>query len=678
MAVIYAESDEIAELSTPRRVTFATSDEVAELERQPASIPREALRGVNRGIAQFGDILTSPVRVGLQAAGVPLSGAPIEGAFERAGFTAPPQSQAGAVVQRVAEPVGGSIIPGGGLTAAGARLGTRAVSPTLRFAGARPGAFTAGEAAASLGAGIGAEIGREVGGTPGALVGSVAGAMTPAATGGAIRRTLRGSPNRMMQAEVIDPASGQVQKVPQPDAIPNRLMAFERQQVPVSAGQAGGTHAGRLVEATAGGIPGGNVVARNFAERQADALQNAVTRVVRTISGGGVPSATEAGRTIKRGAADFVDRMKARTDALYARLDEQIPPDTPVAVQNTQDAIERMVTPTAGMEATTGALVPARLKRLADTLAEDVAESGTVPYAGLKALRSEIGERIGSPSLAGDDIRTGQLRRLYGALSEDMRAAAAAAGPEASRLFNRANSLFSRGAQYVEKELAPAVKKLDAEGIFTALERGNRDGATKLNRLRTALTPAQWREVSAAVVNRLGRATRSRQDATGQAFSPETFLSVYSDLSAEARRSLFPNRSHRRAVNDLATIADAIRQGAESLRNPSGTANRTINVMTGMGLIGAAGTGYGSAAIPLLKAMAGSTAGMYAMTSPRFVRWLARGTRLPVAQIPGHVTRLADMAERDPGLARLANDYLSSLIAPEPDQSPAQTAAPQP
>jgi hypothetical protein len=152
-------------------------------------------------------------------------------------------------------------------------------------------------------------------------------------------------------------------------------------------------------------------------------------------------SAERAGRAVERGADAFAGNVKQTRNALYSQVDNVIPPETRVSVAQTQQILGDLTRLTPGAESTTAQLVNPRIAAIAKSLDEDTmaAQGQGIPYQALKELRSRIGEELSDFSLSADRP-TAQYKRLYGALSQDLEAAARQQGPAAEAAMRRANN----------------------------------------------------------------------------------------------------------------------------------------------------------------------------------------------------------------------------------------------
>src|SRR5690606_16273219 len=112
----------------------------------------------------------------------------------------------------------------------------------------------------------------------------------------------------------------------------------------------------------------------SFAERQAEdigaGLQRRADQFFPNASG------ERAGRAIERGADTFANNTSVMRQALYWVADKTIPPNTKLPLTRTWQALDSLVSPTQGAEATTGALVNPRIAQMAQNVSEDLARNG--------------------------------------------------------------------------------------------------------------------------------------------------------------------------------------------------------------------------------------------------------------------------------------------------------------
>jgi hypothetical protein len=244
-------------------------------------------------------------------------------------------------------------------------------------------------------------------------------------------------------------------------------------------------------------------------------------------------------------------------------------------------------------------------------------------------------------------------------LSDDMGTAVAKQGDEAIGAWTRAENYWRAGSDRIERILQPLMDKRTPEIAFNAVMSGSRDGATALRSVMHSIRPSERGLIASTVLRRLGKANPSAQDAAGDVFSPETYLTNWNKLAPAARTTLFEGIDPM-AAKDLTSLAKAAavrRQAGNTLPNPSGTASNTafwavVNAVGGAAtgaLAGKAGTGAMMGAGGTLAAVGGSK--MLAervFTNPRMIRWLVKQNTIPYGAITQQAAILAKDAQKWP------------------------------
>lgn len=291
---------------------------------------------------------------------------------------------------------------------------------------------------------------------------------------------------------------------------------------------------------------------------------------------------------------------------------------------------------------------------------EQVAEAVTgmadnrLPYQALTKLRTLVGRELDNYSLA-DSVPRDKWKALYGALTRDMEAAATT--PQAKQAWSRANAYYAARSKRIDNIAHVVDKSGGPEAVYRAAFGNTKEGATTLRSVMQSLPKEAQSEVSASFIRRMGRATGSQQNADGDVFSMETFLTNWANMSPEAKRVLFDRHGlgFRQDMDKIARMADRIREGSAVFRNTSGT-GRLISLITqSAGAASTAGgllgTGRPGAAAAVLATAAGGAAlanGVSRlMTSPGFVRWVAKNGEKPIGELIPQARLLREIAERE-------------------------------
>jgi hypothetical protein len=378
------------------------------------------------------------------------------------------------------------------------------------------------------------------------------------------------------------------------------------------------------------------------AARAVGEIEGAFKRTVGTIAE--PRTAAGAGETLIAGVTRFRDQFKATASRLFNEVGQRLPPGTKVEIPNTLQAAQdarRFFADNPELAQTLG------LTRW-DGVLNEAATNG-MTWQALADFRSAVGEGIGSIKGPLADQADGRLKSLYGTLTADMEAAARAAGPEAFQSWKRATNYYRAGAERIERSLDQTINAKSPERAFEAFRAMASEGSaradiTRMTQIKRSVSPTEWNEVSATIVDRLGRARAGAQSAEGDAFSPATFLTEWNKMTPQARSILLPPEA-RRELETLARVAERAKSaGAE--RNFSNTGN--VQVLLALGLGSMADLGLTT------TALGGTYVSSRAMTSAPFLRAMnkaARGdmrdierlanTRGPLAQDAATVMRLA-------------------------------------
>lgn len=399
----------------------------------------------------------------------------------------------------------------------------------------------------------------------------------------------------------------------------------------------------------------GGVIARDAARAVAE-IEGVTQRIVSGL--GRAMSPDGAGDALQSGLKEAVERFKTRAGVLFDKVDARVPKNVRFPINATQEAIA------SSKEAF--AQNPALAAKLGlnewDAIMAEAAKNG-IPWDALKRFRTSVGEALGSPrgSLADEDV--GRLKALYGALTEDMTAAAKSAGNGAYGAWQSANNFYRSGAQRIERSLDGTITAKSPERAweaFSGLLQRDRSSAdiTRVREIKQALGD-QWGDVAASIVDRLGRARPGQQGATGDAFSVGKFLTEWNKLAPDAKSLLLQGEA-RAEMDKLLTVMEAAKN-ANVERNFSNTG-------TAMGVLGTVGgltVDLGATAIALGSANLSARA----MTSPIFLRTLN-------ASVKGNTKPLSAMASGKGPFAADARTVLQLMGAQSAAPAANETAAP--
>ncbi|MHA3903054.1 hypothetical protein ACTPOE_05615 [Castellaniella sp. WN] len=629
--------------------TGATAPQPAQ-QGQERSLPeslfrqgRLTLRAGLTGLSAFPEMLVNPVA---RAAGLPEMH--LSDALDAFGLPKP----VGAT-ERISQDVASSMAGAGGAVGLG-KLLTRAVSPTAQAIGDMLSSYRGTQTASAASGSGAASSARETGFTPGQqmMIGGAASllpTMAPYAAATTARGLVRGSEAgrqvMLERARQFREATGQEPTV----------------------GQATGRMIVQGAENQLGKTLGSTGIMTRKVESQVDALRGSVEDVARGLS----PStgAVDAGESIAKGLEGFKQGFRKMQGHLYGALDDYLPGTTPISVNRTQEALKSLTADIEDAESVSLLFRNAKIGGLSGALSEDLERSAraqipaggslfnppkpdlsqaTLPYEAIKKLRTLVGEQLADQGFTSDVPRS-KWKALYAALSDDLGDAAKAAGPQAQEAWEWANSFTRQQMQRLD-DLSVIMNKDGPEKIFQAAMSGTSEGNTVLKRVFDALPKQNRRDMAAAVLRRLGRATPGRQNDLGDVFSPETFLTNWARMSPEARKTLFGRLGVdgiEDAMGKLAGAANIMRDSSRALANPSGTgADVRLAAQVGGGLM-ALGMGnpyMAATALVGIPSMAQLLA--RALVSPRSVENLTRTTQMNPSTAAIMANELANLSGR--------------------------------
>lgn len=703
-----------------------TSAETVSRAEPPSMLDRAGrelglgVRATLGGIASTAGIVTDPLA---SMAGLPSAREGADALSDTIGLPTPQTA-----TERVGGDITSALAGGGGLIGLGRGLATRApgaVSGVGNMLASMPGTQLASAAAGSGAAGTT----REAGGSQGAQLaaGLIGGLGTPAVRAGvpaAIRGAVRGGEGS------IDPATGLAtggRKLMQ-----QNIRDFNATGASPSVGQAAQNWRTQGLESLLAGGPTSSGVMARAAERQAESIGSGLQRLADDFVPNA--SAERAGRAVERGVRGeqgFIQSSRKVADGLYRKLDDAIPAGSRVQVQNTRTALADLNTMIDGAPSVSRFFQNARLEGIERGLLSDVdgidailtqpgmreqvegyraylkgqqaqaaqrnanrqalnqsnlervptdkeieanvtstlgnMVDSSLPYEALQKLRTLVGNEIENVSLASDVPRS-KWKSLYGALSRDMEAAATT--PEAKQALRRANNYYNARIDRIDAIDKVISRNGGPEKVFNAVMSGTRDGGTTLRAVMQSLPKEGQRAVTAAVIKRMGLASPGAQDAAGEAFSANTFLTNWNKASPEAKRALFDRHGPKfvESMNKIARVADNIKGGSQVFANPSGTANKGA-AYAYFGSLPATAFFGGPGALTLqIMGGIGANGAARLMNNPAFVSWLASATRMPVSAVPQQAVILKGIASQQ------GDDELMQVAEALEQQHPNQPA----
>ena len=387
-----------------------------------------------------------------------------------------------------------------------------------------------------------------------------------------------------------------------------------------------------VVEAGLDKIPFSTGQIRKATDRAQDQMEAALVRSVDKV---GVPTTgAGAGEAAQTGAKIFIKDFQDKADDLFGAVDTKIGKNTFVTAPNAVGVLKDLTKYSEKYSNVAGFLNTSKFQKLLKDLEVDGALNA-LPYEALKDLRSGIGRSMGKLDGPMSSLPDAELKRLYASLSQDMRAAATAAGDDALKAFNRANKFYSAGMKRINGALKKVTKADTPERAYNnilALTTADspRGSTAKLQQLKVSLPKEQWSTVSSTILRKVGEARvgqRGAPDASDFAeFSPSTFLTNWNKMDKGAKTVLTSGnipQSARRELDNLALVAQRFKE--KPVSTGSAATNSLLTFIAGVPTIGAVktsliagGTFLSAAAMTnatFLKAVNAATAGNFTKLS---------------------------------------------------------------
>lgn len=352
------------------------------------------------------------------------------------------------------------------------------------------------------------------------------------------------------------------------------------------------------------------------AQRAAGELRDAVGRTARS-AGSGADSAADAGAALKSGANLFVDASKDRGNALFKRVGALIPNKSRVAMSKSADLLQEAVGKFADKPAVAAEVGTSGNAGLLDDL------RGGLSWEQAADLRSELLSAGRRQRDAFKSLSDTQKSRLASAITDDMEAAAAAAGPEALTAWRRARDYWRGMRTRVDDALGKIIKADTPEkafsDVFAMTGDTGRANVRALTGMKKSMPDEAWGEVVSTVITRMGRATPGAQDAAGEVFSPKTFLTNWNKLTPQAKAVLFEGKG---VPKNLRTELDTLARVAERAADAGAEINKSRSAVTGANM----GFALAGAYDPVTTALTalGSHGAARIMTNVPTVRALTR------------------------------------------------------
>ena len=313
-------------------------------------------------------------------------------------------------------------------------------------------------------------------------------------------------------------------------------------------------------------VPIGGTPLRKASETAIQQLDDAAMRVQQGFGAGDV---AKAGSLVRQGVRDYsANTLDDLVSQKYDVVDNLVKADVKAPLAATKGRVNALLASRQSAALPSEGSAAAIVKQAID-------RPEGLTYEGVKRLRTEVGQMLKNPQMAPAGTSQDELRSLYGSLSDDLRNVVKTAGGEkAVKAFEEANTFAAKTIEE-QKVLDKIIGPQSDEGLFSSIQAmagsNSRANVQSLMRVRKAVSPETWNEISSAVISKMGR------DPDGN-FTPDRFITAYGKLSENGKALLFKGNGNKElasSLDDIATVSRRFKQ-LNQFANPSGTGQTII------------------------------------------------------------------------------------------------------
>tara|TARA_R110000823_G_scaffold289762_1_gene408084 strand:+ start:1933 stop:4209 length:2277 start_codon:yes stop_codon:yes gene_type:complete len=313
------------------------------------------------------------------------------------------------------------------------------------------------------------------------------------------------------------------------------------------------------------------------------------------------------------------------------------------------------------------------MKLLLDDLIFDAsANNGRIPYSEFRKIRTFFGAKMAD---MGEGANRSMYKRMYGHMTDDLRFGADTLG--FGKMFDDAVNFTKSFKQEYDDFLNKIIDYDAPEMGYRYLINSRRDGGTYFKKLQKQFTEAEWKDVSATIIQKMGYKNFGNE--ADEAFSVATFLTNWKSIAKEAKETLFLGMQDgpalEKSLDGLVKGFGAITKNSRLAgHSNTGAVTHTLNLMNALGgnftTLILAGTGMTAGVLPAAGVLAATFVGGVVtpnvsarlITSPIFVKWLAEGAAVKTGKQAGaHMGRLLGISQANPEIATEIDEYILAI-----------------
>ena len=361
--------------------------------------------------------------------------------------------------------------------------------------------------------------------------------------------------------------------------------------------------------------------------------------------------------------------------------DVKVPDKLPVSLTNTQAFLKNEIGEFKGIEPIAKLFQDPKIAKMYEGIQKsavktaDGIETGAMTYTQAKQLRTYIGQKLASASLI-DTTPRSVYKRMYSELTNDINRTVATVGKDAIAKAQLADNFYKTNIKAWDDFLEPIAKKADLDNLVPQLLKKSKEGSTTIRGVVGELTDEQKKVFASAFIDKLGKTEISGDlQVLGRtnSFNTSQFLKNWQNITPEAKDVLF---SGSKELNLLKNSLDQVARAGTRFdrQNPfkdiagtttKGTGGTGLFIASGAGaVVGASGNPLFLLGIPIF-----GYGGAYAtklMSNPKFVDWLAKGTKIADNKgfdgVVKHLTSLGTIAGMSDNDTRTLTDQYMEIL----------------
>jgi hypothetical protein len=281
---------------------------------------------------------------------------------------------------------------------------------------------------------------------------------------------------------------------------------------------------------------------------------------------GTASDAASLGDQVSEAAAAQVKQNRQRIGMLYDQA-RTAAAGTPITAIKTGSVLQRLIA--QEKEVPGGTAILPILERYEQGIE---ANGGILTIDGARGLRTDLRDRLTTEAGATPDNADRLTNLVMGAVNGDIQNSLEEAGKDnAFALYKQADAQWAQQRSLEDDVLKPFLgRNFDnwGEDVAKKINSDARGNGTRLARFLSALPEDQANNVRASLIMHMGNAKEGAQNAAGDAFSLDTFLTNWNQLKG-SRNLIFPKGTVQ-ALDKLASVAQ-VAKGFSRTRNFSNT-----------------------------------------------------------------------------------------------------------